>query len=95
MDSTLFLVGSEHFFNLWMLLLAGLLSGMVQNLAYCILKMPTFEILGQKNNNSSKTFLKELDGKNHQSSLCKCIIIIFPDGLSNFATSVSSKLGMN
>lgn len=43
MDSALFLVGSEHFFQSVDVILAGLLSGMVQNLAYCILKIPTFK----------------------------------------------------
>lgn len=55
----------------------------------------TFGILEQRNNNGSYTILKELDGKNHQTSLCKWIIIMFPDGLGNFVPVRSRKMEMN
>lgn len=55
----------------------------------------TFGILEQRNNNGSYTILKEIDGKNHEASLCKWITIMFPDALRNFAPVSSKKLGMN
>ena len=55
----------------------------------------TFAVLEQRNSNGSYTVLKKLEGKNHQTSLCNWIIVMFPDGLGNFAPVRSRKMRMN